>query len=219
MWELDHKEGWVPKNWYFWIMVLDKTLDSPLDYKETKPVNLKGNQPWTLIGRTDAEAEAPILWPPDVKSQLTRKDHDAGKDWRQEEKGTQMVGWPHRLNGHEFARTLGDSEGWGTWRAAVHGVTKSQIQLSDLTTTWIIQIAICFLVKVLSLGHLKLYIKTENVPSRSLSCLVFWLLKSLDCSPLCVFLNKSSLHTRRLSKMTHIWEKKNICILNAYWKY
>ena len=88
MWELDHKEGWVPKNWCFWIVVLEKTPESHLDCKEFKPVNPKRNQPWIFIGRTDAEAEAPVLWPPDVKSQLTGKYPDAGKDRRQEEKGT-----------------------------------------------------------------------------------------------------------------------------------
>ena len=105
MWKLDHKEGRAPKNWYFWTVVLEKALESPLDIKEIKPVNLKGNQPWILIGTTDAEAEAPILWPPDVKSQLIGKDPDAGKDWRQEEKGTtedEMAAWYHQLNGREF---------------------------------------------------------------------------------------------------------------------
>ena len=87
MWELNHKEGWAPKNWCFWTVVLEKTLESPLDSKKIKPVNPKGNQSWIFIGRTDAEAEAPILWPPDAKSQLTGKDPNAGKDWRQEEKG------------------------------------------------------------------------------------------------------------------------------------
>ena len=104
MWELDHKESWAPKNWCFWI-VLEKTLESFLDSKEIKPVNPKGNQPWIFIGRTDAEAEAPILWPPDVKSQLTGKDPDSGEDWRQEEKEVtedEMVGWHHWFNGHEF---------------------------------------------------------------------------------------------------------------------
>ena len=85
--ELDHKEGWRPKNWCFWTVILEKTLESPLDCKEIKPVNPKGNQPWIFIRRTDAEAEAPILWPPDVKSQLIGKDPDTEKDWRQEEKG------------------------------------------------------------------------------------------------------------------------------------
>ena len=86
MWELDYKESWVPKNWCFWIMVLEKTLESPLHCKEIQPVNPKGNQPWIFTGQTDAEAEIPILWPLDVKSRLTGKDPDAGKDWRQEEK-------------------------------------------------------------------------------------------------------------------------------------
>ena len=117
MWELDCKEGWVPKNWCLQIVVLEETLESPLDCKEIKPVNLKGNQSWILIWRTDAEAEAPILWPPDAKSWLISKDADAGKDWRREEKGTtedEMVGWYHRLKGHELKQTLGDTEGQGS---------------------------------------------------------------------------------------------------------
>ena len=104
MWELDHKERWVPKNWCFWIVVLEKTLESPLDCKEIQPVHPKGNQSWIFIGRTDAEAETPILWSPDANSWLIWKDPDAGKDWGQEEKGTtevEMVGWHHQLNGHE----------------------------------------------------------------------------------------------------------------------
>ena len=91
MWELDYKEIWVPKNQWFWTVVLEKTLESPLDYKEIQPVHLKRDQSWVFIGRTDAESETPILWPPDVKSWLIWKDPDAGKDWRQEEKGT--TGW------------------------------------------------------------------------------------------------------------------------------
>ena len=117
MWKLDHKEGGMLKNWCFWTLMLKKTLGSPLDSKEIKPVNPKGNQPWILFGRTDAEAEALILWPPDAKSQLIGKDPDAGKDWGQEEKGTtegEMVGWHHRLNGHEFEQALGDDEGQGS---------------------------------------------------------------------------------------------------------
>ena len=98
MWELDHKQGWTPKNWCFWTVVLEKTLESPLDCKEVKPVNSKGNQPWIFIGRTVAEAEAPLLWPPDVKSWLIRKDPNVGKDGGQEEKGVtedEMVEWHH----------------------------------------------------------------------------------------------------------------------------
>ena len=105
MWELDYKESWVPKNWCFWTLVMEKTLESPLDCKEIQPVHSEGDQPWGFFGRTDAEAETPILWPPHVKSWLIWKDPDAGKDWQREEKGTtedEMVGWHHWLNGHEF---------------------------------------------------------------------------------------------------------------------
>ena len=116
MWELYHKEVQVSKNWCFWTVVLEKTLKSPLDYKEIKPVNPKGNWSWILIGRTDAEAEAPVFWPPDAKSWLIREDPDAGQDWRQEEKGMiedRMVGWHHWLNGHKFEQALEDGEGQG----------------------------------------------------------------------------------------------------------
>ena len=115
MWELDHKEGWVPKNGCFWTMVLEKSPETPLDNKKIKPVNPKGNEPWIFFIRTDAEA--PILWPPDVKSWLTGKDPDAGKDWRQEEKGMtedEMVGWHHWLDGPEFEQTPGSGEGQGS---------------------------------------------------------------------------------------------------------
>ena len=103
--ELDHKESWAPKNWCFRTVVLEKTLESPLACKEIKPDHPKGNQSWVFIGRTDAEAEIPILWPPDGKNWVTGKDPDAGKDWRQEEKGMtedEMVGWHHWCHGHEF---------------------------------------------------------------------------------------------------------------------
>ena len=105
MWDLDCKESWGLKNWCFWTMVLEKTLESPLDCKEIQPVHPKGDQSWVFIGRTDAEAETLILWPPHAKSWLVGKDSDAGRDWGQEEKGMtedEMVGWHHRLNGHEF---------------------------------------------------------------------------------------------------------------------
>jgi len=117
MWELDHKEGWVLKNWCFWTVVLEKTFESPLDCKEVKPINPKGNQSWIFIERTDAEAEAPILWLPDMKSQLTGKDPDAGKDWGQEEKRAtedKMIGWHHQLNGPEFEQTPGAGERQGS---------------------------------------------------------------------------------------------------------
>ena len=117
-WELGHKEGRVPKNWCFWTVVLKTTLESPLNCKEIKPVNPKGNQSWIFTGRIDVEAEVPTLWPPDVKRwKLTGKDPDTGKDWGQEKKGVagdEMVRWHHRLNGHEYEQTLGDSEGQGS---------------------------------------------------------------------------------------------------------
>ena len=200
MWEMDHKESWALKNWCFWTVVLEKTLESPLDCKEIKPVHPKGNQSWIFIRRIDAETEAPIFWPPDAKSWLIRKDPDAGKDRRQQEKGTtedEMIGWHHWLNAHEFEQPPGDGEGegslaccspWGrrqsdmaewlnknsptellwevlktfsatsesgcfngtplqysylenpmdggAWWAAVHGVAKSRIRLSDFTFTF-----------------------------------------------------------------------------------
>ena len=117
MWELDHKERWVLKNWCFWTVVLVKTLESPLNCKEIKPVNSKGNKSWIFIGSIDSGAEAPILWPSDVKSLLIGEDSEAGKVWRQEEKGTtdnEIFGWHHQLNGHEFEQALGISDGQGS---------------------------------------------------------------------------------------------------------
>ena len=104
MWELDYKEGWAPKNWCFWTVVLEKTLESPSDCKEIQPIHPKRHQSWIFIGKTDVKAEIPVLWPSDAKSWLIWKDPDAGKDWRQKGKGMtedEMVGWHHWLNGHE----------------------------------------------------------------------------------------------------------------------
>ena len=132
MWELDCEESWVPKNWCLWTVVLEKALESPLDCKEIQPVHPKGDESWVFIGRADAEAETPILWPPHVKSWLIGKYPDAGRDWEQEEKGMtedEMAGWHHQLDGHEFELVM-DRE---TWRAVIHGVTKSQTRLSDWT--------------------------------------------------------------------------------------
>ena len=116
VWELDYKESWVPKNWCFWTVVLEKTLESPLDCNEIQPVHPKGDQSWVFIGRTDAEAETSILWPPHVKSWVTGNDFDAGKDCGQEVKGTtedEMAGWHYRLDGREFEWTPGVGDGQG----------------------------------------------------------------------------------------------------------
>ena len=117
MWTLDHKEVWVPEKWCFWTAVLEKTLESPLDCKEIKPVNPQGNQSWIFIGRIDTEAEVPIFWPRYAKSWFIGKNSDAGRDWGHKEKGTkedEMFGWHHWLDGHEFEQALGDSEGQGS---------------------------------------------------------------------------------------------------------
>ena len=134
-WQLEYREWWEPKNWCFWTLVLEKTLESPLDWKEIQPIRPKGNQSWIFIGRTDAEAETPILWPPDVKNWLIGKDPDAGKDWRQEEKGTEedkMDGITDlmAMSLSKLQEMVMDRE---AGQAAVHGVTKSWTLLSDWT--------------------------------------------------------------------------------------
>ena len=132
LWELDCKESWALKNWCFWTVVLEKTLESPLNCKEIQPIHPKGNQSWIFIGRTDAEAETLILWPPDVKNWLTGKD----PDWRQEEKGAtedEMVGWHHWLDAHEFTKLQELVIDREAWCAAVHGIAKSWTWLNDWT--------------------------------------------------------------------------------------
>ena len=135
MWELDHKESWVLKNWCFRIVVLEKIPESPVDCKEIQPVHPKGNESWIFTGRTDAEAEVPILWPLDAKNWFLGKDPSAGKDWKKEEKGTTengMVGWHHQLDRYAFVYALGVGDGQGSLVCySPCQVARSQTQLSD----------------------------------------------------------------------------------------
>ena len=136
MWELDCEEGWVPKNWCFWTVVVEKTLESPLDYKEIQPVHSKGDQPWDFFGRNDAEAKTLVLWPPHVKSWLIGKDCDAGRDWGQKEKGMtedEMAGWHHQLDEHEFEWTPGVGDGQGGLACCDSWGHKSWTRLSNWT--------------------------------------------------------------------------------------
>ena len=165
MWELDGEESWALKNWCFWTVVLEKTLESPLDCKEIHPVHPIGDQSWVFIGRTDVEAETPILWPPHVKSWLVGKNPNAGKGWGQEEKGTtedEMVGWHHWLEGHGFFRLRELMMDREAWRAVIHGVTKSRTWLSDWT-----ELIYWFVISywLLILSTMKLYLlTTQNYP-------------------------------------------------------
>ena len=136
MWELDYKESWALKNWCFWTVVLEKTLESPLDCKEIQPVHPKENQSWVFVGRTDVEAETPIFWPLDAKNWLIGKDPEPGKAWRQGPKGVTedvMVRWHHRLDGHESSKLQELVMDREAWCAVVHGFAKSQTLLSDWT--------------------------------------------------------------------------------------
>jgi len=136
MWELDCEESWALKNWCFWTVVLEKTLENPLDCKEIQPVHSKGDQSWVFIGGTDAKTETPILWPPHAKNWLIGKDSDAGRDWGQEKKGTtedEMAGWHQQLDGHEFEWTPGVGYGQGGLECCDSWGHKSRTRLSDWT--------------------------------------------------------------------------------------
>ena len=151
MWDLDNKKGWVLKNWCLQTVVLMPS-NSPLDSKEIKPAKPKGNQPWIFTGKTDAEAEVPILWPPDAKSWLIGKDPDAGRDWGQDEKGMtedEMVGWHHWLSGHESEKTLGDSKGQGSL-ACCHSWDHKELDMTEqqqISTSLRFCFFLCFFLK------------------------------------------------------------------------
>ena len=141
MWKLDCEESWAPKNWCFWAVVLEKTLESPLDCKEIQPVHSKGDQSWVFIGKTNAEAETPVLWPPHAKGWVIGKDPDAWRDWGQEERGMtedEMAGWHHRLDGHEFEWTLGVGDGQGglaccdSWGRKESDTTETELNWTEL---------------------------------------------------------------------------------------
>ena len=224
MWGLDYKEGWEPKNWCFWTVMLDKTLESPLDCKEIQQINSKGNQSWIFIGRTDAEAEAPILWPRDMKNQLIGKDPDAGKDWRQE-KGTteeEMVGWHHWLNGHEFEQAPGDGEGQGSLACLSPWSHKELVMIEQLNNKPLLSIHsngnkyICFAVWSYH------YPSTELFSSCKTKTLYLLNNSHLNTFWLCFSFNLSASHLtvpkRFLALLQNCWillNCKDFCCLSA----
>ena len=198
MWELHHKESWALKNWCFWTVVLEKTLESPLDCKKIKLVNPKGNQSWIFIGTTDAEAETPILWLPDANNWLIWKYHDTGKDWRWEEKGTtedEMVGWQHWLDGHEFEQAPGIGDGQGGLVCCMQSMGSQRVRhnwateqnwflcLPVLMTYWVWQ-------KLTHDIHFQIHGHLVSCVRHLVSIVVVWLLSRvqilcdpMDCSP------------------------------------
>ena len=171
MLEFDQKEGWAPKNWCFQIEVLEVTLESPLDCKEINQVNPKRNQSWIFIGRSAVEAEGPIVWPPDAKTQVIGKDPDAGEDWRQAQKGTtkdKMIGWNHWLNAHEFEQAPGDGEGQGCLACCSSWCCKeldTNEQLNNKKTDWAISVMITILnpTGTLQERHCSLIVVNTNI--------------------------------------------------------
>ena len=201
---VDYKESWALKNWCFWTVVLKDTLESSLDCREIQPVNPKGNQSWLFIGRTDAEAETPILWLPDAKNQLTGKDPHVGKDWRQEQKGItedEMVGWHHWHNEHELEQVLGVGDGQGSlaycnpWGGKESDTTEG-LNWTELRLTWI---------EVLALALMQIQM-TQNEPLLNL----FWNLPFLDwASILGIWVNSFSILTSSILGVYHQQVKKS----------
>ena len=186
MWELDNKESWAPKNWCFWTVVLEKTLESPLDCKETQPVHPEGNQSWIFIGRTDAEAEIPMLWPPDVKNGLLGKDPDARKDWRQEEKGMtedEMVGWHHWFDEHEFEQAPGIGDGQRSL-ACCSPWGRKELD----TTEWLNWLTERHRMssKRTSTNHIHVHTNTADICANPGSVLIYLLIMGLIFVPLCM---------------------------------
>ena len=190
MWELDYKERWVPKNWCFWTVVLEKTLESPLDCKDIQPVHSEGDQSWVFIGRTDAEAENPVLWPLDAKNWLIGKDPDAGKDWKRRRRG-----WPRMrlLNGITDSMDMSLSKLWelvmvGTWHAAVHEVTKSWTRLSNWRTDWLFPQAVTGIVILWKETLKHCYSILNSLKINLVSCLSLYPAPS---EPLCIWVSRN----------------------------
>ena len=203
MWELDCEESWAPKNWCFWSVVLEKTLESPLDCKEIQPVHSKGDQPLVLIGRNDAKAETLVLWPPHAKSWLIGKDSDAGRDWEQEEKGTtedEMAGWHHWLNGREFEWSPGVGDGQGGLACCDSLGRKESDTTERLHWTEPSHDQFCLCIRMM---------KAHSVTTRSLVFLTVWTLKDHLTFPMSMWTHLGPLNTPSPSR----WS------LHAIWRH